>query len=173
MPVHLHVHSAFSFLDGCSYPEEMVQQAADLGYRAIALTDHDNLCGAIRFIQAARDCSVKPILGAEVTILEDDPRSGCEHERFHLTLLAATRRGYGNLCRLITQGYEIGGRRTPAVPRQMLEALGDGLIALSGCRQGQVPRLILHSGTGKCSGSATSSRCSASICRTRDGCWAS
>lgn len=144
MPVHLHVHSAFSFLDGCSYPEEMVQRAAELGYRAIALTDHDNLCGAIRFIQAARDCSVKPILGAEVTILEDDPRPGCERERFHLTLLAATRRGYGNLCRLITQGYEIGGRRTPAVPRQMLAALGDGLIALSGCRQGQVPRLILQ-----------------------------
>lgn len=154
MPVHLHVHSAFSFLDGAAYPEPLAERAAALGYEAMALTDHDNLCGAVRFLKAAKEAGIKPILGAELTVHspelraqrvlpifapeEQDPAETC-----HLTLLAATRKGYENLCRLITHGYEIGGRRTPAVPRDLLKEHSDGLIALSGCRRGEISRLIL------------------------------
>jgi error-prone DNA polymerase len=136
--VHLHVHSAFSFLDGCSYPEELVERAAELGYRALALTDHDNLSGVIRFVRACQQAGITPVAGVELTVMDD----GGGAERFHLTLLAATREGYGNICRLVTLGYEHGGRRTPAVPRRLLEEHSAGIIALSGCRRGEVPRRL-------------------------------
>jgi error-prone DNA polymerase len=88
----LHCHSTFSFLDGASQPEELALQAAELGLEALALTDHDNLCGALVFAQAARDVGVRPITGAELTVRD---RAG----RFHVTVLCETAHGYRNLCR--------------------------------------------------------------------------
>lgn len=151
MPVHLHVHSAFSFLDGCSYPEELVEQAAEAGYHALALTDHDNLSGVIRFIRSAREAGLKPILGAEVTLdcghpLQPELYQGKRElnpTHAHITLIARTSRGYQNLCRLITRGYDHGGRRTPAVPVEMLAEHAEGLTALSGCRRGEIPQLLV------------------------------
>ncbi|MCC6484709.1 MAG: DNA polymerase III subunit alpha [Armatimonadetes bacterium] len=141
MSVHLHVHSAFSFLDGCSYPEAIVKRAGEYGYEAIALTDHDNLCGAIRFVKAAREAGIKPILGAELSL---QSRANEQAGPNHITLLAATSHGYQNLCRLITLGYEYGGRRTPATPAERLFEHSQGLIALSGCRKGEISRLLLE-----------------------------
>ena len=138
MPTLLHVHSAFSFLDGCAYPEALVERAAEAGYQALALTDHDNLCGAVRFVRAAREAGLRPILGAEVTIAtaQDAPHS-------HLTLLAMSPHGYENLCRLITAGYAEGGRRTPVAPWHVVTEHSADLIALSGCsRRGEIPRLV-------------------------------
>lgn len=155
MPVHLHVHSAFSFLDGTAYPEPLIERAAALGYEALALTDHNNLCGAVQLVKAAREAGIKPILGTELTLHSPDMRAqrvlpgfASEEEQdpaetCHITLLAATRKGYENLCRLITHGYDIGGRRTPAVPKDLLAEYPDGLIALSGCRRGELSRLVL------------------------------
>src|SRR6188472_372201 len=82
--VELHAHSAFSFLDGASTPEEMAETAAAMGHEALALTDHDGLCGSLAFAHAARAAGVRPITGAEVTLADGS----------HLTLLAATARGY-------------------------------------------------------------------------------
>ncbi len=93
--VELHAHSAFSFLDGASAPEEMAERAAELGHTALALTDHDGLCGSLAFAHAARAAGVRPITGAELTL-----RDGA-----HLTLLAADAAGYANLCRLITLAH--------------------------------------------------------------------
>src|SRR5687767_5573988 len=90
--VDLHTHSCFSFLDGASHPQELVQRAVELGYTALALTDHDGLYGSMEFAQHAHEHGLQPITGAEVT-LEDDA---------HLTLLAETPEGYANLCRLLT-----------------------------------------------------------------------
>ena len=90
--VELHAHSAFSFLDGASAPEEMAERAAELGHPALALTDHDGLCGSLAFAHAARAAGVRPITGAELTLPDGA----------HLTLLAADAAGYANLCRLIT-----------------------------------------------------------------------
>src|SRR4029078_3337660 len=90
--VELHLHTAFSFLDGASLPEEMIGRAADLGYRALAITDHDGLYGAMEFARAARAAGIAPITGAELTLTDGS----------HLTLLAETVEGYSNLCRLIT-----------------------------------------------------------------------
>src|SRR5437667_6265097 len=90
--VELHAHSAYSFLDGASLPEELAVQAAELGYGALALTDHDGLYGSLEFAHAAKAFGVQPITGAEGTLAD----------RSHVTLLVETPAGYANLCRLIT-----------------------------------------------------------------------
>ncbi len=103
MYTELHVHTAYSFLDGASLPEEMVGRAAELGYRALAITDHDGVHGAMEFAQLARAAGITPITGAEVTLAD----------RSHLTLLAESPTGYGNLCRLLTHLHH--GRPIAAV----------------------------------------------------------
>ena len=137
--VELHAHSAFSFLDGASAPEEMVEAAAAMGYPALALTDHDGLCGSLAFAHAARAAGVRPITGAELTLC-----GGA-----HLTLLCATAAGYANLCRLLTLAH--AGTRPPphrqAQPPELdpdeLAVHAEGLICLTGCaREGLVPRLL-------------------------------
>ena len=139
--VELHCHSAYSFLDGASLPDELAVTAARQGYEAIALTDHDGLHGAMELADATSDAELglRPIAGAELT-LEDGA---------HLTLLCATRTGYSNLCRLITAAHA-GTRprpgREPLPPRTLyddLERRSEGLICLSGCaRHGAVARAV-------------------------------
>jgi error-prone DNA polymerase len=153
--VELHAHSAFSFLDGASLPEEMAAAAAALGHGAIALTDHDGIWGSMEFAQACHGFGVRPITGAEMTIaapgspLPSGPyRGNCPPGCFHLTLLAEDATGYRNLCRLLTishghtRGWVDGGDARssgrdelvhPALPFAELEQHADGLICLSGC----------------------------------------
>lgn len=131
--VELHAHSSHSLLDGVPAPEELAAQAAACGMPALALTDHDGLYGAVRFVLAAREAGVKPILGAEVT-LEDDS---------HLTLLAETRRGYANLCRLLTLAHRGQPKGRARLAHRDLAAHAGGLIGLSGCRRGEIPRLLM------------------------------
>ncbi|HHY92942.1 MAG TPA: DNA polymerase III subunit alpha, partial [Firmicutes bacterium] len=131
---HLHVHSPFSFLDGASRITDLVQRAAELGQPALALTDHNNLSGAVRFTQAAQAAGLKPLLGAEVTLAGG----------YHLTLLARDQQGYQSLCRLLTEAHLNNPRGHPAVTAENLAAHREGLVALSGCRRGEVPALILQ-----------------------------
>jgi error-prone DNA polymerase len=128
----LHCHSYFSLLDGASSPEDLVARASELGLPALALTDHDGLYGAISFHQAAREKGIKPIIGAEVTL-----ESG-----HHVTLLAENNRGYANLSRLITKSHLTHSKGKPAVDWSTVAEHADGLICLSGCRQGEVRQLL-------------------------------
>jgi error-prone DNA polymerase len=121
----LHCHSTFSFLDGASQPEELALRAAELGLGSLALTDHDNLCGALVFAQAALDAGVQPITGAELTVRD---RAG----PFHVTVLCETAAGYRNLCRAITEAHR-ADRLVPELPLELLAAHAGGLIALTGC----------------------------------------
>jgi error-prone DNA polymerase len=127
--VELHAHSAYSFLDGASQPEELAARAAELGYTALALTDHDGVYGSLEFAHAAKHLGVRPITGAEVTL---DGGS-------HLTLLVETQQGYANLCRLLTAAHSWTrpkeGRELlpPSLDPALLEELHEGLICLSGC----------------------------------------
>ncbi len=173
--VELHCHSAYSFLDGASQPEELAARAAELGYEALALTDHDGLCGSLEFAHAAKAFGVRPITGAEVTLSGEGstephrrrldgagrdaqvpaspaPRreksggagfAGAEAGKggAHITLLVESRRGYGNLCRLLTAAHA-GTRRpgkedreplSPSVPLELVAELSEGLVCLSGC----------------------------------------
>ncbi len=128
----LHAHSDHSLLDGVPSPEALAAQAAHLGIPALALTDHDALYGAIRFVLAARAMGIKPLLGAEMT-LEDGS---------HLTLLVETAEGYANLCRLITLARRDQEKGTARLAHGDLAHHTGGLIALSGCPQGEIPRLV-------------------------------
>ncbi|RIK45680.1 MAG: error-prone DNA polymerase, partial [Chloroflexi bacterium] len=128
----LHLHSAWSFLDGASLPSEIVEQAVALGYRGLALTDHNGLYGAMEFARAAQNAGLQAITGAELT-LEDDS---------HITLLVESAEGYANLSRLITSAYCDGDRLNPWLALDTLQRHTAGLILLTGCRAGQVARLV-------------------------------
>lgn len=130
--VELHCHSNFSFLDGASHLEELVLRARELGYAALALTDHDGLHGAMEFAQCARAWDLRPITGAEVTLASGH----------HLTLLCASERGYANLCRLLSRAHLGHEKGQPALDPDTLAGHAAGLVALSGCRRGEVPALV-------------------------------
>ncbi|MBI4534398.1 MAG: DNA polymerase III subunit alpha, partial [Candidatus Melainabacteria bacterium] len=125
----LHCHSSFSLLDGASNPEELVLRAKQIGLSALALTDHNDLGGIVRFAQAAKEVSLDAIIGAEVT-LDDDS---------HLTLLVENAEGYKNLCHLITQARCSCPRGQPRVSYTNLISHASGLVALSGCPHGRIP----------------------------------
>ena len=127
----LHLHSCYSLLEGASTPEELVLRAADLGYQALALTDHDGLYGAMEFAQLCKANGIQPITGAELTLTDGT----------HLTLLAADRVGYSNLCRLVSHAYA-RDRLQPALHPSLLAQHADGLICLSGCRKSLLARLV-------------------------------
>ncbi|HKI93209.1 MAG TPA: PHP domain-containing protein, partial [Gaiellaceae bacterium] len=129
MYAELHAHSAYSFLDGASQPEELAARAAELGYTALALTDHDGVYGSLEFAHAAKSFGIRAITGAEVSLA-----GGA-----HVTLLVETAQGYANLCRLLTAAHA-GTRpkegREPVPPRldqRLLEEQGEGIVCLSGC----------------------------------------
>jgi len=134
--IHLHVHSQYSFLDGASSLDKLLEKARSLGMPALAITDHNRLTGVIRFHEKARSLGIKPITGAEIA-LEND---------YHLTLLCKDRKGYTSLCRLLTEAHLTDKGKPPRVTREMLGRFGAGLIALSGCGRGELPVLL---GKGK------------------------
>jgi len=130
----LHCHSYYSFHDGASSLEELLLRAKELGYRALAITDHDNLCGAMRFAQVSRSLDMQGIIGAEITL----------EGGYHLTLLAKDRQGYRNLCRLITAAHGTGERYNPELPLGLLSEYASSLIALSGCSQGELSQMVVQ-----------------------------
>ena len=128
--IELHAHSAYSFLDGASLPEELAARAAELGHDTLALTDHDGVYGSLEFAHAAKHFGVRPITGAEVTLAGNA----------HLTLLCETRTGYANLCRILTDAHartRMPGRERDLLPAEttieMVEEHTEGLVAFSGC----------------------------------------
>jgi len=138
--VELHAHSYYSLLDGVPSPEDLVQRTAEYGMPALALTDHDALYGAPRFDRAARQAGLKPIFGAEITLVNGGG---------HLVLLAETDTGYANLCRLITLARRDQQKGFAALPWRLLANYHDGLIALSGCRRSEIARALLDRNLAK------------------------
>ncbi|NPV06839.1 MAG: error-prone DNA polymerase [Anaerolineae bacterium] len=130
----LHCHSHFSFLDGASPPEVLVQRALSLGLEALALTDHDGLYGSVRFHRAALRAGIRPIVGAEMTLTDES----------HLTLLARDARGYANLSRLISYARCRQPKGVSRLDPGLLAEHAEGLICLSGCNLGPAARLILR-----------------------------
>jgi len=142
----LHAHSNFSFLEGASHIDELVLRALELGYETLALTDHDGLHGAMEFAQCAQAWGLRPITGAEITLTRSKKPGARRKEdkdgEYHLTLLCETPRGYANLCRLLTHAHLDHERGKPRVELDVLARHTEGLIALSGCRRGEVSSLI-------------------------------
>jgi len=145
--VHLHVHSEYSLLDGLGRAEDLVVRATELGMPALALTDHGVMYGVIEFYQAVKKHGIKPIIGIEMYI---SPRgmkrreSKQDRKSHHITLLAKDSIGYHNLLQIATTAELEGFYYKPRVDKKYLAEHTEGLIALSGCGSGEIPRLILN-----------------------------
>src|SRR5712664_333429 len=137
MYAELHCHSAYSFLDGASPPDEILAEAHRLGYPALALTDRNGIYGSLAFAHAAQPLGIQAITGAEVTLSDGS----------HLILLAETAPGYTNLCRLLTEAHLGAERLDPRLPLAAIEARQEGLIILSGSRRdGLLARTLENEG---------------------------
>jgi DNA polymerase-3 subunit alpha len=146
--VHLHVHSEYSLLDGAAHLKRLVERAAQLGFPALALTDHGNLFGAMDFYTHAREAGVKPILGVELYVapgsrFDRAPLDGQYEGANHLTALVRNATGYRNLIKLVSRGYLEGFYYKPRVDKELLAQHADGLVFLSGCLNSEVSRLLL------------------------------
>jgi DNA polymerase-3 subunit alpha len=145
--VHLHVHSHYSLLDGLGKIDDLLQRAKELGYSALALTDHGNLYGAIEFYKKAKSLGIKPIIGAELYVAKRtrfDKTPKIDSKSYHLTVLAENEKGYKNLIKLVSKAYLEGFYYKPRVDKDLLREYSEGLIVLSGCPNGEIPRLILE-----------------------------
>ena len=142
--VHLHNHSEYSMLDGACRIPDMVDWAVENSVPAVALTDHGNMFGAYELYNKATAVGIKPIIGCEVYVAHGSRKTrGQEHgDPYHLTLLAEDATGYRNLLELVSLGYTEGFDRKPRIDMEILREHHDGIIALTGCIQGQVPQLL-------------------------------
>src|SRR3954462_6342967 len=142
----LHAHSNFSFLDGASHPEELVEEAARLGLQAIALTDHDGMYGVVRFAEAAQELGVPTVYGAELSLGLTAPQNGVpDPEGDHLLVLARDPDGYRAISRAITEGqmHTHGEKGRPVYDAERVAAtLGGHVQVLTGCRKGSVRRAL-------------------------------
>jgi error-prone DNA polymerase len=143
----LHCHSCFSLLDGAALPEPLVARAKELGLAALAITDHDELGGVVRFATAAREAELPAIIGAELTVAIQEEHDGAAPLLTHLPLLAESREGYANLSSLVTLARRESARGEPRVTLDQLAAHSSGLFALTGCPRGWVATLAARGET--------------------------
>ena len=142
--VHLHLHTEYSLLDGATRIDDLLQKCKELDMPAVAVTDHGNMYCAWKFLKAAKAADVKPIIGCEFYMCEDLHAVGFDNkEYFHLILLAKNNVGYYNLCRLNSIAFVEGFYYKPRIDFETLKKYSEGLICLSACIAGQLPRLFL------------------------------
>jgi len=142
---HLHVHSEYSLLDGVTRLDQLVAKTKELGMDSVALTDHGVMYGAIEFYTKAKQAGIKPIIGMEAYVAprsRQDREGRADGNAYHLTLLAMDRTGYRNLLKLTTEAHLTGYYYKPRIDKALLAEHSKGLIVLSGCPTGEVPRLL-------------------------------
>ena len=144
MFVHLHNHTEYSMLDGISRIPDLVDRTVELGMKALAITDHGSLYGAVDFYSECKDRHIKPIIGCETYVAHGSrlDRGANERSPHHLVLLARDNTGYRNLMQLVTTAHLEGFHYRPRVDRELLEKHREGLIVLSGCASAEIPRLL-------------------------------
>ena len=145
--VHLHVHTEYSLLDGACRIDGMMDRVKELGQPAIAITDHGVMYGCIDFYKAAKAAGVKPIIGCEVYVARrnmSDRVHGIDNDPYHLVLLCENRKGYENLCLMVSEAFINGFYGKPRVDLSLLEKHHEGLIALSACLAGAVPQYLME-----------------------------
>ncbi len=144
--VHLHVHTEYSLLDGSNKIKEYVHRLKELGMTAGAITDHGAMYGVIDFYRAALEEGIKPIIGCEVYVAPGsrfEKEAGNQEERYyHLVLLAENQKGYHNLMKIVSRGFTEGFYYKPRVDLEVLQTYHEGIIALSACLAGEIPRYL-------------------------------
>ncbi len=144
--VHLHIHTQYSLLDGANRIDDLIASAVEYGMPALAITDHGNMFGAIEFYQKARKAGVKPIIGCECYVAPNartEKTGGAHDSAYHLILLTRNIDGYRNLMRLVSLGYTEGFYYKPRIDKEALRQYSGGLIGLSACLKGEVPKKLL------------------------------
>jgi len=145
--VHLHVHSEYSLLDGACRIKELIKKAKDNNMSALALTDHGVMYGVIQFYKEAVANNIKPIIGCEVYLAphsRKEKSNGKKESPSHLILLVKNKTGYHNLIQLVTKSFLEGFYYKPRIDKEILREHSEGLIGLSACLKGEIPRLILQ-----------------------------
>ncbi len=145
--VHLHVHSHYSLLDGLSKIDELIEKAKEYKMESLALTDHGVMYGVIEFFQKAKQAGIKPIIGVEMYIAphgRKNKRPKIDERPFHIVLLAKNQTGYQNLIKLTSVAYLEGFYYKPRIDFEVLKKYSEGLIGLTACLQGEIPRLIIN-----------------------------
>ena len=145
--VHLHVHTEYSLLDGACRIGGMMERVKELGQSAIAITDHGVMYGCIDFYKAAKAAGIKPIIGCEVYLARrkmEDRVHGIDNDPYHLVLLCENRKGYENLCMLVSEAFTRGFYGKPRVDLELLEQYHEGLIATSACLAGAIPQYLME-----------------------------
>ncbi len=143
--VHLHVHSEYSLLDGVIHVKDLVKYAKALGYKSVSLTDHGNMFGFVEFYKYAKEEGIKPIIGMESYLAGKSrlEKRTQDNPTYHLTLLATDNTGLKNLMYLSSKAYVEGFFQRPRIDKELLDGRTDGLVALSGCIQGELPQNII------------------------------
>ncbi len=145
--IHLHVHSHYSMLDGLAKVEDIIEKAKELKMKAVALTDHGNLYGAIEFYKKAKEEGIKPIMGLEAYYAPEgrEKKDKTNRSLYHLTLLAKNNTGWKNLLKLVTRSNLEGFYYKPRIDDELLKEYHEGLICLSGCASGEISSLVKNS----------------------------
>jgi DNA polymerase-3 subunit alpha len=139
---HVHLHSEYSLLDGAISLDRLVDFGVAHNLKALAITDHGNIFGAVKFFQKCKKAGIKPVLGMEAYLTEDASIKNASKKYYHLILLVQDHAGYKNLCKLISFSYQAGFYFKPRIDYAMLAAHADGLIATTACLGGHIPSLI-------------------------------
>jgi DNA polymerase-3 subunit alpha len=150
--VHLHVHSEFSLLDGACRIKDLISKAKNNNMPALALTDHGVMYGVIQFYKEAVANQIKPIIGCEVYVAphsRKDKSNGKKESPSHLILLVKNKKGYQNLLQLVTKSFREGFYYKPRIDKEILKKYSEGLIGLSACLKGEIPRMILQNNLTK------------------------
>ena len=145
--VHLHVHTEYSLLDGACRIDGIMDRVKELGQSAVAITDHGVMYGCIDFYKAAKAAGVKPIIGCEVYVTRRsmaDRVHGIDNDPYHLVLLCENRKGYENLCLMVSEAFINGFYGKPRVDLELLQKHHEGLIALSACLAGAIPQYLME-----------------------------
>lgn len=147
--VHLHVHTDHSLLDGCSRTDQLCARAAELGMKALSITDHGVLYGLTSFFKQAEKHGIKPLLGCEIYLVNEDKLAETNELRakqksYHMGLLARNFKGYQNLCKIVSKAHTEGFYRNPRTDMQTLIEHSDGLIGFSGCLAAIIPQFLLQ-----------------------------
>ena len=142
--VHLHVHTDYSLLDGCCRIDRLMERTAEMGMKAVAITDHGNLFGVVDFISKAEKNGVKPLIGCEAYICNGHSRTDRINKYNHMGLLAKDFVGYQNLSKIVSDSHTEGFYYKPRTDMEFLAQNSAGLIGFTGCLQGVVPQLLLH-----------------------------
>ncbi len=143
--VHLHLHTEFSLLDGCCRIGSLFDAVKQRGQKAVAITDHGVMYGAVNFFKAAKEAGIKPIIGCEVYVAprsRTDKQKGADSEYNHLVLLCKNETGYKNLIKMVSLSFTEGFYMRPRIDKELLKKHSEGLIALSACLAGEIPRLL-------------------------------